>query len=178
MTRFLSVGLVFSLALMLGGCGESVELHRQLSEQDANEVIAELADKHIRAQKVPAKDGVVVRVNAADISRAVRTLEAVGLPKVARATMGTPSARRASSLRHWKSVPGISMPCPRSWRRPCQTSMGSSSLVCTWCCPNAWLPVSPSNPPPPPCSSNMTHDWSPTASARAYAGWYPVVFPA
>ncbi|WP_230116101.1 type III secretion system inner membrane ring lipoprotein SctJ, partial [Stenotrophomonas lactitubi] len=88
MTRFLSVGLVFSLALMLGGCGESVELHRQLSEQDANEVIAELADKHIRAQKVPAKDGVVVRVNAADISRAVRTLEAVGLPKVARATMG------------------------------------------------------------------------------------------
>ena len=88
MTRFLSVGLVFSLALMLGGCGESVELHRQLSEQDANEVIADLADKHIRAQKVPAKDGVVVRVNAADISRAVRTLEAVGLPKVARATMG------------------------------------------------------------------------------------------
>ena len=88
MTRFLSVGLVFSLALMLGGCGESVELHRQLSEQDANEVIAELADKHIRAQKVPAKDGVVVRVNAADISRAVRTLEAIGLPKVARATMG------------------------------------------------------------------------------------------
>lgn len=88
MIRFLSIGLVFSLTLILGGCGESVELHRQLSEQDANEVIAELADKHIRAQKVPAKDGVVVRVNVADISRAVRTLEAVGLPKVTRATMG------------------------------------------------------------------------------------------
>ncbi|AMW85844.1 Type III secretion bridge between inner and outermembrane lipoprotein (YscJ,HrcJ,EscJ, PscJ) [Pseudomonas yamanorum] len=73
---------------MLSGCGERVELHRQLSEQEANEVIAELADKHIRAQKIPAKDGVVVRVNATDISRAVRTLEAVGLPRVARTTLG------------------------------------------------------------------------------------------
>ncbi|WLI07465.1 type III secretion inner membrane ring lipoprotein SctJ [Pseudomonas sp. FP597] len=88
MIRFLSTGLVLSLVLWLSGCSESVELHRQLSEQEANEVIAELADKHIRAQKVPAKDGVVVRVNAPDISRAVRTLEAAGLPRMARTTMG------------------------------------------------------------------------------------------
>lgn len=88
MTRTLFTLLLLSMVLTLGGCGESVELHRQLSEQEANEVIAELADKHIRAQKIPAKDGVTVRVKATDISRAVRTLEAVGLPKVARATMG------------------------------------------------------------------------------------------
>ncbi len=88
MIRFLATALILSLTLMLTGCGESVELHRQLSEQDANEVIAELADKHIRAHKLPAKDGVVVRVNVADISRAVRTLEAAGLPKVTRSTMG------------------------------------------------------------------------------------------
>eukprot|EP01133_Synstelium_polycarpum_P005814 gene5814-6728_t len=77
-----------SLALLLAGCGEKVELHSRLSEQEANEVVAELADKQIRAQKVPAKDGVVVRVNASDISRAVRTLEAAGLPKLARSTLG------------------------------------------------------------------------------------------
>jgi type III secretion protein J len=88
MIRPLSTGLIVFLTLMLNGCGESVELHRQLSEQEANEVIAELADKHIRAQKIPAKDGVVVRVKGADISRAVRTLEAVGLPRAARTTMG------------------------------------------------------------------------------------------
>src|SRR5476651_30606 len=82
------LALLLCLTLMLSGCGERVELHRQLSEQEANEVIAELADKHIRAQKIPAKDGVVVRVNATDISRAVRTLEAVGLPRVARTTLG------------------------------------------------------------------------------------------
>lgn len=87
MYRYLSIALLCFSALILGGCGESVELYRQL-EQEANEVIAELADKQIRAQKIPAKDGVVVRVRANDISRAVRTLEAVGLPKVARSTLG------------------------------------------------------------------------------------------
>lgn len=88
MHRYLSITLLCLSTLMLEGCSENVELHRQLSEQEANEVIAELADKQIRAQKIPAKDGVVVRVRANDIGRAVRTLEAVGLPKVARSTLG------------------------------------------------------------------------------------------
>lgn len=88
MTRSLPVALLLTVAFMLTGCGDRVELHRQLSEQEANEVIAELADKHIRAQKIPAKDGVVVAVNAIDIGRAVRTLEAAGLPRVARTTLG------------------------------------------------------------------------------------------
>ncbi|QJI27345.1 type III secretion inner membrane ring lipoprotein SctJ [Pseudomonas sp. ADAK18] len=88
MLRCITTPLVLSLALLLGGCGEKVELHSRLSEQEANEVVAELADKQIRAQKVPTKDGVIVRVTATDISRAVRTLEAAGLPKLARSTLG------------------------------------------------------------------------------------------
>lgn len=88
MYRRLTAPFLFSLALMLSGCGDSVELHRNISEQEANEVIAELADKQIRAQKVPGKDGVAVRVKASDISRAVRTLDAAGLPKTARSTLG------------------------------------------------------------------------------------------
>jgi type III secretion protein J len=88
MNHLARIALLISLVFMLNGCGDRVELHRQLSEQEANEVIAELADKHIRAQKSPAKDGVVVAVNAADISRAVRTLEAAGLPRIARTTLG------------------------------------------------------------------------------------------
>ena len=63
MNRSLPVALLLAVALWLSGCSERVELHRQLSEQEANEVIAELADKHIRAQKIPAKDGVIVAVN-------------------------------------------------------------------------------------------------------------------
>lgn len=88
MNNSLLIALVLGVALILSGCSDRVELHRQLSEQEANEVVAELADKHIRAQKIPAKDGVVVAVSTADIGRAVRTLEAAGLPKVARTTLG------------------------------------------------------------------------------------------
>lgn len=85
-TRF--IYLLLTLTFMLSGCGERIDLHRQLSEQEANDVIAELADKHIRAQKVLEKDGAVVRVRTSDIARAVRTLEAAGLPKTARTTLG------------------------------------------------------------------------------------------
>lgn len=88
MYRRLIALLFLSSALMLTGCGEKVELHRNISEQEANEVIAELANKQIRAQKIPGKDGVAVRVNASDISRAVRTLDAAGLPRLARSTLG------------------------------------------------------------------------------------------
>lgn len=88
MIKSLSAALLLLLVFTLNGCSDRVELHRQLSEQEANEVVAELADKHIRAQKIPAKDGVVVAVQAADIGRAVRTLEAAGLPRVARTTLG------------------------------------------------------------------------------------------
>ena len=72
MKRLLPIALFLSLASLLSGCSERVELHRQLSEQEANEVIAELADKYIRAHKVAAKDGVAVIVNTSDIGRAVR----------------------------------------------------------------------------------------------------------
>ena len=47
MKSFFPALLLLLLALLLNGCSERVELHRQLSEQEANEVIAELADKHI-----------------------------------------------------------------------------------------------------------------------------------
>ena len=92
MTRPLLILVILSLSFLLNACSDRVELHRQLTEQEANEVVAELADKHIRATKVPAKDGVVVVVNATDIGRAVRTLEAAGLPRVARATLGDTAA--------------------------------------------------------------------------------------
>lgn len=88
MNRPLFIAFILFFSFLLNACSERVELHRQLTEQEANEVVAELADKHIRATKVPAKDGVIVVVNASDMARAVRTLEAVGLPRAARATLG------------------------------------------------------------------------------------------
>lgn len=80
--------VILLLVLGVAGCSENVELHSQLSEQEANEVIAELTGKQIQAQKVPTKNGVSVRVNAQDISRAVNTLAAAGLPRTTRSTLG------------------------------------------------------------------------------------------
>lgn len=76
------------MILLLTGCGERMELHRGLSEQDANEVLAELANKHIDVQKRLDKNGVAVLVATGDLSRAVRVLEAVGLPRRSRSSLG------------------------------------------------------------------------------------------
>jgi type III secretion protein J len=80
------IGLLFFT--MLSACGERIELHSQLSEQDANEVIAELADKHIAAEKRIGKESVSVLVSTEDINRAVHILAAAGLPKRSRNSLG------------------------------------------------------------------------------------------
>lgn len=76
------------LLLLLAGCGDNIELHSRLSENDANEVIAELASKHIEATKRNNKEGVSVMLSASDINRAVRVLEAAGLPRRTRTNLG------------------------------------------------------------------------------------------
>lgn len=80
--------LFFISMLYLSGCTDRVELHSQLTEQEANQVIAELADKQISAQKISTKNAVAVRVNSADIHRAVKVLEAAGLPQAKRSNLG------------------------------------------------------------------------------------------
>lgn len=79
---------LLSVLLALAGCGDRMELHRDLTEQDANEIMAELADKNINAYKRLDKSSVSVLVAAQDISRAVRALEAVGLPRRSRSSLG------------------------------------------------------------------------------------------
>ncbi|WP_300729775.1 type III secretion system inner membrane ring lipoprotein SctJ [Pseudomonas sp.] len=84
-----AIKYLFILFLLhLAGCTERVELHSQLTEQEANQVIAELADKQIYAQKISTKNAVSVRVNSADIHRAVNVLEAAGLPQTKRSNLG------------------------------------------------------------------------------------------
>ncbi|WP_201297062.1 type III secretion system inner membrane ring lipoprotein SctJ [Billgrantia tianxiuensis] len=88
MLRYLARLVLLGAVLLLVGCQQSVELHRHLSESDANEVIAELAAWHIGAKKRIDKDGVSVSVDAPEMARAVRILEAAGLPRQPRANMG------------------------------------------------------------------------------------------
>ena len=74
--------------LLLGGCGGDTDLFTGLSEQDANEVIARLVDQHIDAQKRLEKSGVVVTVAVNDMNRAVHVLDAAGLPRRSRTSLG------------------------------------------------------------------------------------------
>ncbi|MGB3125914.1 MAG: type III secretion inner membrane ring lipoprotein SctJ [Pseudomonas sp.] len=74
--------------LLLAGCSDDTVLFGGLTEQESNDVIAKLADEHISAHKQMEKVGVTVLVAAADINRAVRVLDAAGLPRHARASLG------------------------------------------------------------------------------------------
>lgn len=80
--------LVVVCLLVLAGCSDDTVLFGGLSEQDSNDVIAKLADEHITAHKQMEKLGVTVLVAAGDINRAVRVLDAAGLPHHARASLG------------------------------------------------------------------------------------------
>lgn len=74
--------------LLLGGCSDETDLFSGLSEQDANEVIARLADQHIDAHKRTEKTGNVVTVATSNMNRAVRVLDAAGLPRHSRTSLG------------------------------------------------------------------------------------------
>lgn len=74
--------------LLLTGCSDRTDLFSGLSELDANEVIAALGEHHITAHKRSEKTGVVVAIDPAEINRAVRVLEAAGLPRRARTSLG------------------------------------------------------------------------------------------
>lgn len=134
MVRDLFKGLFFITMLSMAGCGEHVELHRELSEQEANEVIAELANKQINAQKIPAKSGVSVRIRASDISRAVNVLEAAGLPRAQRTNLGDIFRKEGVISTPWKNVRAISMRFHKSSRPRCQRLTASLWLACMSCC--------------------------------------------
>ncbi|MCU5773690.1 type III secretion inner membrane ring lipoprotein SctJ [Erwiniaceae bacterium BAC15a-03b] len=77
-----------TLAVLLSACGDQTLLNSGLSENDANDIVAELDRYHIEAQKQVAKEGVSVLVNRPDIERAVNILSAAGLPRKSRTNLG------------------------------------------------------------------------------------------
>ncbi len=85
----LSLKLLLLLPVfLLFGCNDPVELNHGLTENDANEVAAELGRYHIQAEKRTGKDGITVVVDAAELNRAVHILDAAGLPRPARTNLG------------------------------------------------------------------------------------------
>lgn len=75
-------------ALSLASCSKLVELRTGISETDANEIMAALADAGIRSEKDATKDGYSISVNEQDMSASVKVLESEGLPRDQHAQMG------------------------------------------------------------------------------------------
>lgn len=83
--------LCFAMAglALLVACGQQVALFNNMSERDANEVLAALDRAGIVANKQPGKEGAVhLLVAQADVARAVERLDSEGLPRERRASMG------------------------------------------------------------------------------------------
>ncbi|WLI10721.1 type III secretion inner membrane ring lipoprotein SctJ [Pseudomonas sp. FP603] len=74
--------------LLLSGCSDVTDLFGELSERDANDVVAKLNDHRIDAHKRQEKKGVAIVVATSDLNRAVRLLDAAGLPKRLRTSLG------------------------------------------------------------------------------------------
>jgi type III secretion protein J len=80
--------LVLVAALFLSGCSAQ-EVYGDLSEAQANELVAALGDAGITAQKSKTEDKWAVAVPQGDFSKAVETLRAAGLPREDFDSLGT-----------------------------------------------------------------------------------------
>ncbi|STQ43553.1 Lipoprotein prgK precursor [Ewingella americana] len=76
------------IVLALAGCEQRVVLNTGLTENDANDIIAELSRYKISADKQIDKTGVTVLVDQDTIERSVQILNAAGLPHKARTNLG------------------------------------------------------------------------------------------
>ena len=79
---------ILALLLCFPGCKTMIDLHSQLEEKDANEVVAALVSKGVGAKKIQQKEGFSVLINEADMARAVNLLNAQGLPRKKKTSMG------------------------------------------------------------------------------------------
>ncbi len=82
------VAFLLAVALFLSGCSGQ-EVYGDLSEVQANELIAALADAGITAEKTKNDEKWGVSVGQGDFSKAVETLRSAGLPREEYDSLGT-----------------------------------------------------------------------------------------
>lgn len=87
--KLLQICFCILLSCSFGGCGGNVELLRDLSESEANEVMAALIQAGLSAEKLPGKEGTVsLSIEKTQFPRAISLLNAEGLPHEKYAKMG------------------------------------------------------------------------------------------
>jgi type III secretion protein J len=84
---FALVTVAFSF--LLTACGSKIELLAEVSESEANDVLAVLLNAGIEASKKPGKEGMVsIDVNQSDVAKAIDVMRAEGLPRERFVKMG------------------------------------------------------------------------------------------
>ncbi|MFN7836284.1 MAG: type III secretion system inner membrane ring lipoprotein SctJ [Burkholderiaceae bacterium] len=86
--RWLKLVLSVLLTAALQACSNHIDLHAGLTEADGNEVLSALLQEGITAEKMIRKDGVAIRVPVDQSGKALKTLQAQGLPKRKQDGMG------------------------------------------------------------------------------------------
>ncbi len=78
-----------ALSLFLPGCGDRVELLRDIAEAEGNEAVSALHNAGIASTKLSGKDGLVnIAVDQSQVATAIAILSAEGLPRERFAKMG------------------------------------------------------------------------------------------
>ena len=86
--RLKGILLMALAATLLAGCSK-VALFSELQEEEANEIMAHLMEQKVECVKVAGKEGLwVLQVPPEDVPLAVRTLQALGLPRHKLTKMG------------------------------------------------------------------------------------------
>ena len=87
--KLLQIWFSLLLGCSLVGCGGNVELLHDLSETEANEVMAALIEAGLSAEKLPGKEGAVsLSIEKSQFPRAISLLNAEGLPHEKYAQLG------------------------------------------------------------------------------------------
>jgi type III secretion protein J len=77
-----------SLCALLAACSKEVVLQSGLSDPDANEIVMVLNGQGIAVEKRPGKEGVSLVLSDTDLSRATALVNAAGLPRRSRESLG------------------------------------------------------------------------------------------
>jgi type III secretion protein J len=87
--KIILVSAYLAFSFLLTACGSKIELLAEVSESEANDVLAVLLNAGIDASKKPGKEGMVsLDVNQSDVAKAIDVMRAEGLPRERFVKMG------------------------------------------------------------------------------------------
>lgn len=87
--KIILVSVYVAFSFLLTACGSKIELLAEVSESEANDVLAVLLNAGIDASKKPGKEGMVsLDVNQSDVAKAIDVMRAEGLPRERFVKMG------------------------------------------------------------------------------------------